>query len=112
MVKAMILNCLGFLRAPSYLFHQFFVGKVTEHLIRRGVLAEHEKLATVFSQPIRFESRRRSIQRFLFLPQLTIQYLWFALIKKWIKNRQKTTEKRLIFAIDRTLRAFTKSIRN
>ncbi|MBD1943570.1 IS4 family transposase [Coleofasciculus sp. FACHB-712] len=61
-----------------------------------------EKLATVFPQPIRFESRRRSIQRFLLLPQLTIQYLWFPLIKKWIKNSQITKEKRLIFAIDRT----------
>ncbi|MEH1848413.1 MAG: IS4 family transposase [Nostoc sp.] len=61
-----------------------------------------EKLATVFPQPIRFESRRRSIQRFLLLPQLSIQYLWFPLIKRWIKNNHGTREKRLIFAIDRT----------
>ncbi|WP_223280362.1 IS4 family transposase [Nostoc sp. PA-18-2419] len=61
-----------------------------------------EKLATVFPQPIRFESRRRSIQRFLLLPQLSIPYLWFPLIKRWVKNSLKTGEKRLIFAIDRT----------
>lgn len=40
-VKAMILNCLGFLTAPLYLFQQFFVGKATEHLIGEGVLPEH-----------------------------------------------------------------------
>jgi transposase len=32
-MKAMILNGLGFLSAPLYLFEEFFVGKATEHLI-------------------------------------------------------------------------------
>jgi hypothetical protein len=40
-VKAMILNCMGFLTVPLYLFSQFFVGKATEHLIGEGVLPEH-----------------------------------------------------------------------
>ncbi len=40
-VKAMILNCMGFVTAPLYLFHQFFIGKATEHLIGVGVLPEH-----------------------------------------------------------------------
>ena len=40
-VKALILNCLGFLTAPLYLFSQFFVGKATEHLIAPGVKPEH-----------------------------------------------------------------------
>ena len=40
-VKALILNCLGFLSAPLYLFSQFFVGKATEHLIGAGVKPEH-----------------------------------------------------------------------
>ena len=61
-----------------------------------------EKLATVFPQPIKFASRRRSIQRFLLLPQLSIQYLWFPLIKRWVKNSRKLPKKQLIFAIDRT----------
>ena len=39
--KALILNCLGFLTAPLYLFNQFFVGKATEHLIGQGVKPEH-----------------------------------------------------------------------
>lgn len=40
-LKAMILNGLGFVSAPLYLFEQFFVGKATEHLIGSGVLPEH-----------------------------------------------------------------------
>jgi len=40
-VKAMILNCMGFLSAPLYLFSQFFEGKATEHLIGEGVTAQH-----------------------------------------------------------------------
>jgi transposase len=39
-VKALILNCLGFLTAPLYLFSQFFEGKATEHLIGPGVKPE------------------------------------------------------------------------
>jgi len=40
-MKAMILNGLGFLSAPLYLFEEFFVGKATEHLIGKGVLSSH-----------------------------------------------------------------------
>jgi transposase len=40
-VKAMILNGLGLVSAPLYLFSQFFEGKATEHLIGEGIKAEH-----------------------------------------------------------------------
>ena len=40
-IKAMILNGLGFVSAPLYLFEQFFVGKATEHLLGTGITAEH-----------------------------------------------------------------------
>lgn len=40
-VKAMIINCMGFLTAPLYLFSEFFVGKATEHLIGEGIKAEY-----------------------------------------------------------------------
>lgn len=61
-----------------------------------------EKLATVLPQPILFESRRRSIQRFLLLPQLSVKVLWFPLLKRWVKDCQLKKGKRLILAIDRT----------
>jgi len=40
-VKAMILNGLGLVSAPLYLFSQFFEGKATEHLIGEGIQPEH-----------------------------------------------------------------------
>ncbi len=40
-VKAIILNGLGFISRPLYLFPQFFEDKATEHLIGKGILPEH-----------------------------------------------------------------------
>ena len=40
-LKAMILNGLGFVSAPLYLFEQFFYGKAIEHLIAPGIRPEH-----------------------------------------------------------------------
>jgi len=40
-MKAMILNGVGFLSAPLYIFEEFFVGKATSHLIGKGILPEH-----------------------------------------------------------------------
>ncbi len=36
-----------------------------------------EKLAALLPIPIKYESRRRHLQRFLVLPQLTPQCMWF-----------------------------------
>ena len=40
-VKALILNGMGFLSAPLYLFSQFFAGKATDHILGPGVRPEH-----------------------------------------------------------------------
>ncbi len=40
-VKAMILNGLGFVSAPLYLFEKFLIGKATEHLLGKGIQPEH-----------------------------------------------------------------------
>jgi transposase len=40
-LKAMILNGLGFLSAPLYLFSEFFEGKAIEHLLGDGIAASH-----------------------------------------------------------------------
>jgi hypothetical protein len=60
-----------------------------------------ERLATLFAQPIQFESRRRNLQRFLILPQLTAQALWFPLVKYWLRQRYKTGQQ-VFIVIDRT----------
>jgi hypothetical protein len=43
-----------------------------------------ERLVRVFPYPITAESRRRKLQRFLDLPQLTIALIWFPLITYWL----------------------------
>ncbi len=40
-VKAMIINALGFVSSPLYLFPKFFEGKAIEHLIGKGVKPEY-----------------------------------------------------------------------
>ena len=40
-VKALILNGLGFVSSPLYLFSRFFEGKAVEHLLGEGVKAEY-----------------------------------------------------------------------
>jgi len=45
-----------------------------------------ERLATLFAQPIQFESHRRNLQRFLMLPQLSVKALCFPIVKYWLKQ--------------------------
>lgn len=45
-----------------------------------------EALATALPIPIKFESRKRKIQRFLSLPNLTIEEIWFPIVKKFLET--------------------------
>jgi hypothetical protein len=60
-----------------------------------------ERLARVFPYPITAESRRRKLQRFLDLPQLTLTGIWFPLISYWLTTYCRVGQ-RLSIAIDRT----------
>ena len=60
-----------------------------------------EKLAAILPIPIKYESRRRHIQRFLNLSQLTVQCIWSPIIKRWLKINQNR-KKICYIAIDRT----------
>jgi hypothetical protein len=60
-----------------------------------------ERLAVCLPLPVLYESRRRHIQRFLSLPQLSIPLLWFPLIKKIISTQIKPGTQ-VIVALDRT----------
>jgi Transposase DDE domain len=44
------------------------------------------QLANIFPQPIQYSSRVRNLQRFLALPQLSVQLLWFPILKHWLKQ--------------------------
>ncbi|BAZ68094.1 MAG: hypothetical protein KME28_04900 [Pelatocladus maniniholoensis HA4357-MV3] len=60
-----------------------------------------ETLATVLPIPIIFESRRKKIQRFLSLPNLTIEKTWFPIVTAWLETNF-TCEKIIYVVIDRT----------
>ncbi len=91
-------NCAQNLLTPA----QYKMLEILVLLLQFHKTVTIEKLSSVFPQPIKFESRRRSIQRFLLLPQISIQYLWFPILKRWVKNSPVSRNKKLIFAIDRT----------
>ena len=60
-----------------------------------------EKLATAFPLPIKFESRRRRLQRFLVLPQLKVETIWLPIISYWLETFVPIKSP-LYLAIDRT----------
>ena len=60
-----------------------------------------EKLAALLPIPIKYQSRRRHLQRFLGLPELTTKCIWFPIIKKWLQINQNK-KKVCYLAIDRT----------
>ena len=68
-----------------------------------------ESLASLMPYPIQFESRRRSLQRFLKSDNLNIESLWFPLVKEILKVKFKKS-KLLKLAIDRTSVARAKCI--
>lgn len=61
-----------------------------------------EKIATALPIPILFESRRKKVQRFLSLPSLNIETLWFPIIKSWLAQNV-TKNQSLYLVIDRTI---------
>jgi hypothetical protein len=60
-----------------------------------------ELLASLMPYPIQFESRRRSLQRFLNLDSLNIERLWFPIVKEILQAKFPKC-KPLKIAIDRT----------
>ena len=60
-----------------------------------------ERLSRVFPSLITSESRRRKLQRFLDLPNLTISLIWFPLITYWLTTYCRVGT-RLLIAIDRS----------
>lgn len=60
-----------------------------------------ERLAACFPLPIKYESRRRHIQRFLILSSLSLPLFWFPVAKQIIQKEFKVGS-RLILTLDRT----------
>jgi hypothetical protein len=51
--------------------------------------------------PILFESRRKQVQRYLSLPSLKIETLWFPIVKTWL-SLTFSEQQNLYLVIDRT----------
>jgi len=79
------------------------------NLIQSEKQVRLERLARVFPYPITTESRRRKLQRFLDLPQLTIALLWHPLIAYWLTTYCPVGQS-LSIAIDRSLQGMYKSV--
>jgi hypothetical protein len=80
---------------------EYLTLKILVYLLQSQKQVNIELLATLMPYPIQFESRRRSLQRFLKLDCLNIESLWFPLVKKILQAKFKKS-KPLKLAIDRT----------
>ncbi len=80
---------------------QFILFTILLNLIQSEKQVRLERLVRVFPYPITTESRRRKLQRFLDLPQLTITLIWLPLITYWLTTYCPIGQ-RLSIAIDRT----------
>ena len=84
------------LRKPDYLLFEILI-----NLLQSIKQVSLEKLAASLPLPIKYESRRKEIQRFLSLPEWDVKQIWLTIISQWIRNSIKET-KILYIAIDRT----------
>jgi hypothetical protein len=80
---------------------QFLVLGILLALLQSQRQVKLERLASVFPCPITTESRRRKLQRFLSLPQLTISQIWYPIITYWLTTYCQVGQT-LSIAIDRT----------
>jgi len=80
---------------------EFIFLKILLNLLQSIKKVNLEKLANALPLAIKFESRRKRIQRFLSLPNLTLEKIWFPLVTTWLAT-YFTTDHLIYVAIDRT----------
>ncbi len=80
---------------------EYLLLKILLNLLQSIKKVNLERLANALPLAIKFESRRKRIQRFLSLPNLTIEKIWFPIIKEWLE-KYFTDGKVIYIAIDRT----------
>ncbi|MEG4071793.1 IS4 family transposase, partial [Microcoleus sp. Pol14D5] len=80
---------------------QFLVMTILLSLMQSEKQVRLERLSRVFPCLITAESRRRKLQRFLDLPNLTIELIWFPLITYWLTTYCRVGT-RLSRSIDRS----------
>ena len=80
---------------------EYLLLKILINILQAIKKVSLETLATALPIPITFESRRKKIQRFLSLPSLKIDKLWFPIVTSWLKTHF-TCEQIIYVVIDRT----------
>ncbi len=80
---------------------EFLTLQILIYLLQVHKEVKIEKLASNFPYPIKCDSRRKKIRRFLTLPILSVTTLWLPLIKKIIETQFSGGES-LIVILDRT----------
>lgn len=80
---------------------QFLILEILINLLQSQKQVRLERLARVFPYPITLDSRRRKLQRFLDIPQLSIQTIWFPIITYWLNTYCNPTQV-IYITIDRT----------
>jgi len=84
------------LSASDYIFLQILL-----NVLQAVKKVSIEVLSSALPIPIMFESRRKKLQRFLSLPNFTIENIWISIIKEWLSQRFEQGEVVKV-AIDRT----------
>jgi len=80
---------------------QYLLLSILIDLLQSIKMVKLEALATALPLPIKFESRRHRLQRFLSLPILKVENLWFPFIQKWLETDFPCSQV-LYLAIERT----------
>ena len=80
---------------------QYLLNSILIDLLQSIKLVKLEALAAALPLPIQFESRRHRLQRFLSLPVLKVEKLWFPFIENWLATDFDCNQV-LHIAIDRT----------
>ncbi len=81
--------------------NQYILLNLLVELLQGQKQVRLERLASNLPLPIKFESRRRLLQRFLICPQLITSTIWFAIIS-YLLDSYFSDSKKLIIIIDRT----------
>lgn len=80
---------------------QFLLLSLMIQLLQSVRSVKLESLATTLPLPILAASRRRKLQRFLSLPQLQLERLWFPIWQLWLAQSHQDSQ-RVYLALDRT----------
>ena len=81
--------------------NQYILLNLLVELLQERRQVRLERLAANLPLPIKFESRRRLLQRFLICPQLAISIIWFRIIN-YLLESYFTKSKKLFIVVDRT----------